>query len=274
MLLTKLRLRRRGPHAELSRDERRLIELPLKYLRSTEARNVKHVGSLRAEWTLYDQLCALLVQLLLHIQQKHSISRFEEALLLLGYKILSHLRSIKACLLAGWHGTANSLLSLLMSDLNMLMYLGFRRDLIDAWFAEGQDTYQTDPEFKRKFGEKAVADELERRGIKDNYEVFKIFRKTTHGSYWGVQAYTVDMQLVILAQPPDFRLVLATVGFASLFVSALLHWLLMDEPSFGTPCRGQEYDAFRRIHKKLSKATGRFMAVVAKYLHATKGARP
>ena len=255
--------------------EQRLLKVPLKYLSSTESKNTKYIRELRAEWKLYDQLSALLVQLLVHIQQKDSHGdRFEEAVLLLGYKILSHFRSIKASLHAGWHGTAHSLLSLLVSDLNMLMYLGFRQDLVDTWFAEGQDTYQSDPKFREKFSERAISKALEDRGIKESYYVFQIFRKTTHGSYWGTQVYTVDMRLFIPPSPPDFRITLATIGFASLFVSSFMHWLLNDEPAFGTPFKGEDYDAFRQIHGKLGKATDHWMRNVTSFLDKTKGSRP
>ncbi len=254
--------------AKLTGEQKRLLSLPLKFLKSSERKNQKAVqGSFIDEWRLYDELSALLLMLLIHIQQKdEETSPFEEALLLLGYKILSHMRSIKAALNSGWHGTAHSILSLLTSDLHMLMYLGFKKDLIKAWASETQDSYQNDRKFQKLFSETTVSNTLKECGIEGTYEVFRLFRKTTHGSYWGTQVYTVDMRLSIPAQPPDLRISLATIGFSCMFVAAMLHWLLMDQPSFGSPCKAGDFDSFRGINKELMKSTTRFAGVVMPFL--------
>ena len=257
--------------SELDGLDMKYLALPLRYLLTSERANEKSVvKDLRTEWALYDRVSALLTQLLLHIQQKAKISRFEEALLLLGNKVLSHLRSIKAVLIKGWHGTANSLLSLLLADLTMIMYLAFNPRLVEMWFSETQDTYQKDKGFREAFSEGTIHAAIQARGIEDTYEIFRIFRKTTHGSFWGTQAYVVGDRLVICPKPPDIRISLATISVAALFVSGFLEWLLTDNPPFGSPCKGKEYDTFRHLSNKLNKGAVSFIRVAENYLQQTR----
>ena len=232
--------------------ERKLVSFPLKALNNSERENkYKIEKDLKSELEVLDYLCSLLEFLLISIQQKKAEhTRFEEAFIILGTKILSHARSIKHVLIQGWHGDAYSLINFLLSDIQMVMYLGYYPEHLELWFAEKQDSYKDD-KFRAVFSENAIIKGLNQKNIETTYSIFSLFRKSAHGSYWGAQAYTTSFNIVVLPCP-DIHVILVTLCITVGFLAAILHWFVNERVEFGFTFSGDHAKTFQDINNKLN----------------------
>lgn len=260
--------------ANLTKLERKLTSFPLKALYNSERKNTHQLErDIRSDLELLDYLCALLEFLLISIQQKEGEhSKFEEAFIIQGTKILSHARSIRCILVKGWHGDAYSLISLLLCDTQMIMYLGYYPEYLDLWFSEQQDSYQNDDSFRKAFSDSAVIRGLNQKNIEATYSIFSLFRKSAHASYWGAQAYTTSFNITVLPSP-DIHICLSTLCFCVGFLAALLHWFVNERVEFTHTFSGEHAESFRSINSKLNVAASMLMGRINNFIVSQKDKR-
>ncbi|MDP2653707.1 MAG: hypothetical protein Q8Q08_06710 [Candidatus Omnitrophota bacterium] len=118
---------------------------------------------------------------------------FYDAFMRLGVKILHNSESIRHLINLGLYGSGWTIYRTLSFDVLMLWYLYFNPNLIKEWSKEKFNTYK-DVDWRKKFSEKTIIDELNRRGKKYlfnfDYETdFRLYSKAAHPSYFGVRFF-------------------------------------------------------------------------------------
>lgn len=254
--------------------EKKLISFPLKALHNSERKNKSEIEkNLNSELELFDYLCSLLEFLLISIQQRNGDhNKFEEAFIIQGTKILSHTRSIRHILVQGWHGDAYSLVSLLLTDVQMIMYLGYYPEHLDLWFSEKQESYQKDNKFRIVFSDGAIIRGLNQKNIEATYNIFSLFRKSTHASYWGAQAYTTSFNIVVLPTI-DMHICLVTLSLTVGFLSAILHWFVNERREFEFTFTGEHAKTFRDINSKLNTSAFILIKQISNFIVSQKDKR-
>ncbi len=226
-----------------------------------------------SELELFDSVYSLFVYFLKAVQAKTGLTRFDEAFLILGSKMLSDAQSIRLCTENGWTGTALGISRMFHSSNCMILFLGYYPEHLELWFSEKHDSYQKGKDF-RVFLETEIIKKLTEKGFECTKLSFQLLSKVAHASYWGSQVYT-DSGNVTFHPRPDFFKTLLLLAEIPGTISALINWYLGQFPNtlveyFET---NKVEDIFVKLHASLNQACGQLMNRVVGFIIKTQDAR-
>lgn len=228
-------------------------------------------ASFEAELKLFDIVCATFIHFLEKLRRKKSLTRFDEAFLILSSKMLSDAQCLKLILENGWTGTAIGVSRMVWSANTMIMFLAYHPEHIEDWFSEKHDSYQKDRRFKTLFSEGNMLRKLADKGFVDIKNAFDLQSKGLHASYFGVQVYADEGHVTFHPRPDIFKTLVLLSETAGL-ISTLIGWHIKHlNKSFEETFEDEgERTLFGELNTKMSQACSHLLERVFSYLADTQ----